>query len=67
MLAIFAGLGRSDEPAVKQGKPTNVQPGDKANQANQVQALPPELVAAWEKAGAMVGWILSRSVRSALP
>ena len=37
LLAVFAGIGRTDDPAA--------------------QKLPAELVAAWEKAGARVGWM----------
>ena len=57
VLAILPGIGRADEPAVKQGNPNNAKPGDQANKANPVQELPAELVAAWEKADARVGWM----------
>ena len=50
-------VAHTDDPAVKQGNPNNAQPGDQANKANQVQELPAELVAAWKKAGARVGWM----------
>ena len=37
--------------------PSIAQPGDQANKPTQVQELPAELVAAWKKAGAKVGWM----------
>ena len=46
------------EPEVKQGNPNNAKPGDQAaDKANQVPELSAELVAAWKKAGAQVGWM----------
>ncbi len=57
VLTLSPCLGRTDEPASKQSNPSNAKPHGPVDKTSQVQPLPAELVAAWEKAGARVGWM----------